>query len=235
MKRNTINNNSWSIPFKATNHQSNNMQTIPSSIPQAMLFLHASLFSPTKATLTQAIQNNFLSSWPLLTTKNIKHLPFSSFTHKGHMDQCQMNSSLNKTKFNQSANLLTSPIDTIYTDQTGPFPNTAYNGDKLLFILYHSLSNAILAFPIKSKQANELLRAYTSLLSIIKNAGYNPKLHILDNEAPNSIKNYDRENKIEYQLAPPYCHRINASEREIRTYKTNLLEGIEYLPTSFPI
>ena len=51
-------------------------------------FLHLSLFSPTRATLLKAINNNHFIGWPALTAHNVKrHLPLQEATILGHMDQ----------------------------------------------------------------------------------------------------------------------------------------------------
>ena len=38
-------------------------------------------------------------------------------------------------------------------------------------------------------------------------------MHYFHNEAPQRIKSYDTNNKIAYQLVPPFSHRRNAAER----------------------
>ena len=50
-------------------------------------YLHQALFSPAKATLIKAIENNQFASWPGLTADAVKkYLPDSSpATDKGHM------------------------------------------------------------------------------------------------------------------------------------------------------
>jgi hypothetical protein len=49
--------------------------------------------------------------------------------------------------------------------------------------------------------------------------GFKPKLQTLDNEASTALKNFFTVNDIAYQLVPPHCHRRNASERAIKTFK----------------
>ena len=67
-------------------HQANSAYTM-SSNESLIQYLHQALFSPSKATLIKAINNNQLASWPGLTTAAVnKYLPDSSpATNKGHM------------------------------------------------------------------------------------------------------------------------------------------------------
>jgi hypothetical protein len=53
----------------------------------------------------------------------------------------------------------------------------------------------------------------------MKSKGFKPKLQTMDNEASAALKNYFTEKEMSYQLVPPRCHRTNAAEREIRTFK----------------
>ena len=60
-------------------------------------------------------------------------------------------------------------------------------------------------------------------------------MHYLDNEAPQSIKSYDTNNKIKYQLVPPFSHRRNAAERAIRTWKNHFITGLCSVDPNFPM
>ena len=58
---------------------------------------HATLFSPVKQTLVQAIKKGYFATWPYLKIDLInKHLPQSMATAKGHIHQTRKN--LNSTK-----------------------------------------------------------------------------------------------------------------------------------------
>jgi len=46
------------------------------------------------------------------------------------------------------------------TDQTGRFPVTSARGYKYIFILFDNDTNLIHGVPIKSRKANELVRAF---------------------------------------------------------------------------
>jgi hypothetical protein len=56
--------------------------------------------------------------------------------------------------------------------------------------------------------------------------GFKPKLQTMDNEASAALKTYFTEKEMNYQLVPPHCHRANAADRLIRTFKAELSKSI---------
>ena len=95
-----------------------------------------------------------------------------------------------------------------------------------MFVLYDYNSNAILVEPLQNRSSLSIVNAYTNLLDRLKKAGLKPKLQKLDNEASQALRDYMHEQDIDFQLAPPHCHRRNAAERAIRTYKNHLIAGL---------
>jgi hypothetical protein len=61
------------------------------------------------------------------------------------------------------------------------------------------------------------------------------KLQTLDNEASAALKNLFTANDVEYQLVPPHCHRRNAAERAIRTFKEHFVAGLSSVDPTFPL
>jgi hypothetical protein len=49
------------------------------------------------------------------------------------------------------------------------------------------------------------------------------------------LKNFFTANDIAYQLVPPHCHRRNAAERAIRTFKDQFVAGISSVDPSLPM
>jgi hypothetical protein len=49
------------------------------------------------------------------------------------------------------------------------------------------------------------------------------------------LKNFFTVNNIAYQLVPPHCHRRNAAERAIRTFKEHFVAGLSSVDPSFPL
>jgi hypothetical protein len=57
----------------------------------------------------------------------------------------------------------------------------------------------------------------------------------MDNEASVALKKYFTEKEMSYQLVPTYCHRANAAERAIRTFKEHFQSDLDTVDPSFPI
>jgi hypothetical protein len=87
---------------------------------------------------------------------------------------------------------------------------------------------------MKSRSASEWVRAYDSVHQDLTVKGFKPKLQTLDNEASTALKNFFTEHDIAYQLVPPNCHRHNAAERAIRTFKEHFVARISSVDPSFP-
>eukprot|EP00957_Ditylum_brightwellii_P052108 3951872-Ditylum_brightwellii.AAC.1 len=92
-----------------------------------------------------------------------------------------------------------------------------------------------MAEPIKNRTDVKLTRAYTKKLNELKKAGYKPRVHWLDNEEPPSLKQYDEENQVMYQLTPPHMHRINAAEWAIYMFKEHFVVGLCSTDPNFPM
>jgi hypothetical protein len=89
--------------------------------------------------------------------------------------------------------------------------------------------------PMKSRSASEWVKAYAIVHQELTIKGFKPKLQPLDNEASADLKNYFTVNHIAYQLVPPHCHRRNAAERAIRTFKEHFVAGLSSVDPSFPM
>ncbi|KAL7501913.1 hypothetical protein ACHAXN_000071, partial [Cyclotella atomus] len=62
-----------------------------------------------------------------------------------------------------------------------------------------------------------------------------PNWHILDNEAPEALKQAIRENHCRVELTPADQHRRNAAERAIQTFKGHLISVLAGISDDFPI
>jgi hypothetical protein len=250
----------WDIPINPTpslQHRSNVIITKDKTKTELVQYLHACCFSPSSSTFIKAVRNGNFITWPGLDAKLIhKHLPDSIATAKGHLDQEQQNLQSTKEPTVSTSDedfFPTSPEPTVttneccavlfpfvpkhvgYTDLTGRFPHISARGNKYLLIVYDFDSNAILAEPLKSRQAGEIKQAWLKLHNILARRGTAPKMYILDNEASNELKNSMIKNNLTYQLAPPHIHRRNAAERAIRTFKNHLLAGLATADPDFPV
>jgi hypothetical protein len=219
-------------------------------------FFHAAMFSPTNSTLYKALQLNYITNIPGVTTAAFKkYAPFSAATIKGHLDQTRKNIRSTKTEQNKSENddelfpvqlttnenanycytTIFEPTGKVYSDQTGNFQYVSSKGNNSLVIMYDYDSNAILAEPISNRKAATILAATKKMHNILRSKGRGPQLHILDNECSDIMKSYFNQSNIKYQLAAPGQHRTNAAERAIRTFKNHLIAGLCSTDNEFPI
>jgi hypothetical protein len=123
----------------------------------------------------------------------------------------------------------------IYTNQTGRFPVTSSKKHTYVLIIYDFDTSAILTEPLKNRTASEILRAYSTLVIYLRNRGFQPCIHWLDNEASSLLKEYNQTQQIAYQLVPPHMHRCNAAERAICTWKNHFIAGLCSTDTRFPM
>ena len=79
-------------------------------------------------------------------------------------------------------------------------------------------SNDILASPLKNKLAIHQLWSTQALHEYLNERGLNPKMQVMDNECPNNVKKYLRDNNIAFQFVPLHSHRTNAAEKAISMF-----------------
>jgi hypothetical protein len=129
----------------------------------------------------------------------------------------------------------TSELHKSYSDQTGKFPVQSSRGYNYVLILYDHDSNAILSKPLKTRQASEITKAWTSLHMRLQSNGFAPELHILDNECSEQLKQAFRKYDVQFQRVPPHSHRRNAAERAIQTWKNHFSSGLATCDPKFPL
>jgi len=79
-----------------------------------------------------------------------------------------------------------------------------------------------------------MIRAYLHLLNRIKQAGVVTLKHVMDNNVSEVLREVI-EKDCTLDLVPPGCHRRNAAEVAIKTFKAHFIAILTGLPTSFPI
>ena len=70
------------------------------------------------------------------------------------------------------------------------------------------------------------LRSTQAMHGYSNERGLNPKMHVMDNQCPDTVKEYMCDNKIDFQLVPPHIHCTNATEKSISTFKDHFLAGL---------
>ena len=241
----------WDIPFPNQNTSKvNYVVTKDKTKYELAKYLHACAFSPSLHTFQQAISNGNFITWPGIEEINFKKfLGNTPQTAKGRLDQEKQG--LQSTKdlqqdffppheptktFHIAAKIEPfSPKHTAYTDLTGRFPHKSSRGHQYLLVLYDYDSNAILAAPLKSRQAQEITKTWNNLHTKLTRHGHITKHYILDNECSADLKLAMVKANLSFELAPPNIHRRNAAERAIRTFKNHFLSGLATCPQDFPI
>ena len=108
-----------------------------------------------------------------------------------------------------------SDIHNFYLDQTGTFPVQFSRRYQYLFILYEYYSNAILAKPLKTRQALDINTTWSETQLRLHHNRFSPKIHVLDNRFSLEMKKDFRKYNVSFQLVPPHVHRRNADKQTI--------------------
>ena len=124
----------------------------------------------------------------------------------------------------------------MYSNQTGKFPITSAHGNRYSMVAVELDGNYIDCEPIHSRKAKALTNAYQAIFWHWKTTGVIClNWHILDNEAPEELKQAICENKSRVELTPVDQHRRNAAERAIQTFKGHFISVLAGVDNSFPI
>jgi hypothetical protein len=200
--------------------------------------------------MLQAVKDGHLITWPgLPEDATNKHLKLTPATAMGHMNQRRQNIHSTSKASTEKQQPLDTDLGTkiqlvyavivdqgqLYTDLTEKFRVRSSKGDSYVMVCYIYDCNYIKVFPMKSRSASEWVKAYDSIHQELSVKGFKPKLQTLDNEASTDLKNFFTANNIAYQLVPPHCHRRNAEERAIRTFKEHFVAGLSSVDPSFPM
>jgi hypothetical protein len=184
--------NGTGLPHKA------NAATHSATPAELVAFAHATLGSPALSTLCTALDNNYITGFPGLTSKLVrKYPPRSIAMAKGHLDQTRKNTRTTKTPTTTSEPTAdesnaddTSPTPDpfgtrthhlyaactpitgqVYTDQTGRFITPSSTGNNYLLILYDYDSNSIHVEPLRNCTGGEILAAYKRVHTRLCTAG----------------------------------------------------------------
>ena len=158
--------------------------------------------------------------------------------HKGHLDQARANqhSTTAQAKREKAAFLtMFAAREQTFSNQTGEFLLPSSIGNKYIMLLYDFDTNAILVQAFPNRSAETLCKTFSNLFNRLCTAGHCPTLHCLDNECPAELKTFLIEQHVDFQLAPPGCHRQNSAERAICTFKNHLIAGLCSVNKNFPM
>ena len=122
-----------------------------------------------------------------------------------------------------------------YMDLTGRFPYKSSRGHEYILVAYNYDGNAILAQPLKNREAQTIVDAWTVIHERLTTVGLQPKNYLLDNECSSTLKSAFLKHNVGFQLDKPHLHRANAAERAIRTFKEHFKAGLASLDPDFPV
>jgi hypothetical protein len=205
----------------------NSVYELPNT-EQVVAWYHASAGYPTKATWLKAIEAGFYATWPMLTAKAVrKHFPEHDETQKGHMKRVKSGVRSTKAQVQEPPEIEEAMIklaelrrkhrdiyvqikdvnEMIYSDQTGRFPITSSKGHKYIMVLIEIDGNYISMEPMRSRDTDEIIRAYSTIIERLRKKHIIPRKQMLDNEAPQEFLKVIEDYNIEWELVPPYNHR----------------------------
>ena len=185
--------------YKKSTVQSNNINILTARDKcshELANFLHVCAGSPTIHMFQDAINNNFLATWPGIDKLNMKYL-ITDHTNiaLGHLDQERKNVQSTKVTSNTSRthNILKKLIpfsakEMSYGDLTGAFPYTSSRGHKYLYVMYDHDSNGILVAPLKNRNSATTVTAWKSLFNRLTKHGHTTKMFVLDNKCSSQLK-----------------------------------------------
>ena len=114
-------------------------------------------------------------------------------------------------------------LETIHSDDTGPFPYTSQWGNKIVMIAVHLDADYIFAEPMRNKMDGERLHAYQKIINRMRRAKLGLRKHALDNEISKEYRERIAENNMTHELAAPGNHRTLIAEQAIQTWKAHMV------------
>ena len=275
--------NLWLMPLESNNNNNNNNNTKPIKRPfviqlkhtansayqqksasHLQAWHHATLGAPVVTTLIKAIDKNWLTSFPGLTSNGIrKHLPKSIQTTMGHLHKVRKNlrptdkvtteeimedvendpseDYLPPRKIENREHIVQVTAvkfedlkGILSSDQTGAFPNISSRGNRYIMVMEDSDAGPILAVAIRSRKKEHLLGGFIEMYDTLKKVGINPVLHQIDNEFLKELIEEIEARGLKYQIAPRGNHRTIAAERAIQTVNNHYILVLYGCDPTFP-
>jgi hypothetical protein len=121
----------------------------------------------------------------------------------------------------------------IYTNPTGRFLTPSISGHQYMRVVYKYDGNYIHSEPMVDCTGPSIIAAYKKAIQYFESR-LKPLLQHLDNEGSLALQSFMDEAGIAFQLTPSRCHRRNATERAIRTFKNHFIAGLFSTNRDFP-
>ena len=97
-----------------------------------------------------------------------------------------------------------------YYDLTGNFPVQSDRVNNYILVAYHYCANNILTTPLKNITGPCILNGITKNHNKLRKRWLTPKLHIMDIEVSEDLKQYSEDSDIQFQLVPPQMYWVNS-------------------------
>eukprot|EP00804_Cyclotella_cryptica_P006948 CCRYP_007089-RA/>CCRYP_007089-RA protein AED:0.34 eAED:0.34 QI:0/-1/0/1/-1/1/1/0/255 len=88
--------------------------------------------------------------------------------------------------------------------------------------------------PMRSKETQELINIYDTIMDKLASAGITPAKQILDNEAPKEYLKAIKKQQVTWELVPLHNHQCNLAEKVIQTSKGHIIANILGCDDSYP-
>ncbi len=243
--------------FIAGINKANTIFDLP-TIRQSLLYHHALAGFPPKETFLAAVQAGNYATWPGLTTtlSILKHFPDLLKMQKGHMKG--QRKGVQSTKVSAPVTIKVEPgtaipplptikkhydifvvvyelLDTIHTDQTGPFPKTSHQGYRYIMVGIHLDANYIFCKLMKNQTEGKMIMVYQKMVNRMKLLALGLKHHRLDNKCLAAFKACIAKNGMTHELVPLDCHHCNIAKRAIQTFKNHFISILSRVVDRFPL
>ena len=87
----------------------------------------------------------------------------------------------------------------------------SYRGNNYILVAYHYDANDILITPLKNITVPCILNGITKVQEKLRKLRLTPKIHIMDNEISETLRQYFDDSYIQLQLGTPHIHWSNAA------------------------
>jgi hypothetical protein len=224
---------------------------------QSLLYHHPLVGFPPKETFLATVRVGNFATWPGSTTTLIhKHFPDLGKTQKGYMKG--QRKGVRSTKVLVPVTIKVEPgtanpppptitkhyeifivvyklLDTIHTDQTGPFPITSQQGYWYIIVSIHLGADYIFCKLMKNQTKGKMITAYQIMVNRMKLLALRLKHHRLDKECSAAFKACIAKNGMTHKLVPPDCHWRNIAKRAIQMFKNNFISILSGVDDRFPL
>ena len=124
---------------------------------------------------------------------------------------------------------------TLFTDQTGKFPQTSILGNKYQMILHKIDSNSTWVDPMKNRTKCEIIAASKKALKKNPAICLKRKHQILGNKTSAKYKGAIQASGMTYQLVPPDDHRRNIFNKAIQFWKDHFIAVLSGTANNFSL